>query len=96
MLRYSRGGLTITEVLVALSIAAALLAFVLSALQESRATARQVGCLNNQRQVALAVENFRSRNGFSPQIVSYPIEAETDLERVMHLGRVGCGPAGCQ
>ena len=62
----SRGGFTILELLVSISILSLLMALLLPAVQESRATARRMQCLNNLRQLALAVSSFEGNYGYLP------------------------------
>lgn len=58
----NRNGLTLVEVLVVLLTLLALAAFFLPAMRSARGPARRAQCLNNQRNLALAVLNFASSN----------------------------------
>ena len=62
-----RGGITMLEVLVAVTLIAVLLAILLPSTQHSRAASRRLSCQNNLRQVATAVASFESRTGAVPE-----------------------------
>ncbi len=53
-----RGGFTLIELLVVISIIATLAALVLPGIQQARATARRVQCLNNMRNIGMAIQNY--------------------------------------
>ena len=57
-----RQGFTLIEVLVVISIMAMLMALLLPAIQSSREAARRTHCLNNIRNVGIAVISFASAN----------------------------------
>ena len=64
-----RGGFTLIELLVVISIIATLVALITPAVQNARATARKLECLNNMKQLGLAVQNFAaSENGRIPYL----------------------------
>jgi prepilin-type N-terminal cleavage/methylation domain-containing protein/prepilin-type processing-associated H-X9-DG protein len=62
---YSRG-FTLIELLVVIAIIAVLIALLLPAVQAAREAARRAQCVNNLKQMALAVMNYESSNGCLP------------------------------
>lgn len=60
--RGARRGFTVIEFLVVISIIALLASLVAPAVQSARLAARRVECLNNMRNVGLAIHNFASSN----------------------------------
>ncbi|MEO1526632.1 MAG: DUF1559 domain-containing protein [Planctomycetota bacterium] len=86
-----RNGITLIEFLVAAAIIGVLLALLLSAVQSSRESARQVQCQNNLRQSILAIQSFHNSERALPSFyngtaLSYPLK-EWDLFH-MHSWRV--------
>ena len=68
--RRSRRGFTLIELLVVISIIAVLASLIAPAVQSARRAARKMECLNNIRQVGLAMQNFASsNNGQLPALV---------------------------
>jgi prepilin-type N-terminal cleavage/methylation domain-containing protein/prepilin-type processing-associated H-X9-DG protein len=61
-----RRGFTLIELLVVMAIITVLAACLLPALLGARSAARRVSCVNNLKQVILAVENYRSNYGVLP------------------------------
>lgn len=66
----SRKGFTLIELLVVISIIAVLASLIAPAVQAARRAARKLECLNNIRNVGLAMQNFASAtNGSLPNLV---------------------------
>src|SRR5579884_3453922 len=61
-----RRGFTLIELLVVIAIIAVLIALLLPAVQAAREAARRASCVNNLKQMALAVMNYESSTGCLP------------------------------
>ena len=62
----SRHGFTLIELLVVIAIIAVLIALLLPAVQAAREAARRSSCVNNMKQIGLALNNYESTNTCYP------------------------------
>jgi prepilin-type N-terminal cleavage/methylation domain-containing protein/prepilin-type processing-associated H-X9-DG protein len=73
----SRAGFTLIELLVVIAIIAVLIALLLPAVQAAREAARRAQCVNNLKQLGLAVHNYADQNQCFPFKDMYPHVANT-------------------
>ena len=79
--RLHKRGFTLVELLVVIAIIGILIALLLPAIQAAREAARRAACVNNMKQVGLALHNFHDTRKRFPGSNSLPLYTSSDPTR---------------
>jgi prepilin-type N-terminal cleavage/methylation domain-containing protein/prepilin-type processing-associated H-X9-DG protein len=93
MIDRRRPGFTLIELLVVIAIIAVLIALLLPAVQAAREAARRAQCVNNLKQIGIAMHNYESSTGSLPPgqllaTLNYDLSAQTFLLNSMEQANI--------